>query len=326
MNKKQTFWKSLGLLALVIVLFTLLSRWMLNGGQTLADYAKDHHELAYGTTAADDTTPDSTTSDGTDSENSISDGSAPDAPGADISGNTGTDDQSGAAIPDDSLIGNGAGAEDRVTYQPDFYYEALSVELKAYITGKSYPNAENADPAGNHDTAESTGVTAEIGYDDLSYVHVLYVDFNGETKAGELICNRTIAEDLTEIFYELFTAEYQIEKIRLIDTYGGDDLASMADNNTSCFNYRPVAGSEKLSKHALGLAIDINPLYNPYVRYTAENGQLVSPAEGEAYADRSKEYPYKIDSSDLCCRLFLEHGFTWGGNWNSVKDYQHFQK
>lgn len=314
MNKKQTFWKSLGLLALVIVLFTLLSRWMLNGGQTLADYAKDHPELAYGTTAADDTAPDSTTApDGTDSENSVSDGSVPDAPGTDISGNTGNDDQSGTTTPDDSLIGNGAGAEDRVTYQPDFYYESLSEELKAHITGKSYPDAD-------------TGAAAEIGYDDLAYVHVLYVDFNGETEAGELICNRTIAEDLTQIFYELFTAEYQIEKIRLIDTYGGDDVASMADNNTSCFNYRPVAGSEKLSKHALGLAIDINPLYNPYVRYTTENGQLVSPEEGEAYADRSKDFPYKIDSSDLCCRLFLEHGFTWGGNWNSVKDYQHFQK
>lgn len=302
MNKKQTFWKSLGLLALVIVLFTLLSRWMLNGGQTLADYAKDHPELAYGTTAADDTTPDSTTApDGKDSENGASDGNAE------------ADDQSGTAVPDGSLVGNGAGVEDRVTYQPDFYYESLSEELKAYITGKSYPDA-------------GTGAAAEVSYDDLAYVHVLYVDFNGETEPGELICSRTIAEDLTVIFYDLFTAEYQIEKIRLIDTYGGDDVASMADNNTSCFNYRPVAGSEKLSKHALGLAVDINPLYNPYVCYTTENGQLVSPEEGEAYADRSKEFPYKIDSSDLCCRLFLEHGFTWGGNWNSVKDYQHFQK
>lgn len=302
MNKKQTFWKSLGLLALVIVLFTLLSRWMLNGGQTLADYAKDHPELAYGTTAADDTTPDSTTApDGKDSENSAS------------GGNAEADDQSGTAVSDGSLVGNGAGVEDRVTYQPDFYYECLSEELKAYITGKSYPDA-------------GTGAAAEVSYDDLAYVHVLYVDFNGETEPGELICSRTIAEDLTVIFYDLFTAEYQIEKIRLIDTYGGDDVASMADNNTSCFNYRPVAGSEKLSKHALGLAVDINPLYNPYVRYTTENGQLVSPKEGEAYADRSKEFPYKIDSSDLCCRLFLEHGFTWGGNWNSVKDYQHFQK
>lgn len=302
MNKKQTFWKSLGLLVLVIVLFTLLSRWMLNGGQTLADYAKDHPELAYGTTAADDTTPDSTTApDGKDSENGASDGNAE------------ADDQSGTAVPDGSLVGNGAGVEDRVTYQPDFYYESLSEELKAYITGKSYPDA-------------GTGAAAEVSYDDLAYVHVLYVDFNGETEPGELICSRTIAEDLTVIFYDLFTAEYQIEKIRLIDTYGGDDVASMADNNTSCFNYRPVAGSEKLSKHALGLAVDINPLYNPYVCYTTENGQLVSPEEGEAYADRSKEFPYKIDSSDLCCRLFLEHGFTWGGNWNSVKDYQHFQK
>lgn len=310
MNRKQTFWKSIGLLLLVIVLFTLLSRWMLNGGQTLADYAKDHPELAYGTTAADDAAADDTaTPDGTDGGTTA--GTEITDSANSISGNAGADGQSGTSILSGSLVGNGAGMEDRVTYQPDFYYESLSEELKAYITGKSYPDTDAA---------------AEIGYDDLSYVHILYVDFNGGTEAGELICSRTIAEDLTEIFYELFTAEYQIEKIRLIDTYRGDDLASMADNNTSCFNYRPVAGSEKLSKHALGLAIDINPLYNPYVRYTTDSGQFVSPEEGEAYADRSKEFPYKIDSSDLCCRLFLEHGFTWGGNWNSVKDYQHFQK
>ncbi len=202
-------------------------------------------------------------------------------------------------------------ADARITWEDGFYYEPLSDGLTEYITGISYPaNLEN--PA--------------IAVDELSYVHVLYLDFDGNPAEGELICNQAIAQDLVEIFHELYRAEYQIEKIRLIDAYGGDDDLSMADNNTSCFNYRVVSGSSSLSKHAYGLAIDINPLYNPYITYNKDQTINVSPAAGEDYADRSKAFPYKIDEDDLCCRLFKEHGFTWGGNWNSCKDYQHFQK
>lgn len=202
-------------------------------------------------------------------------------------------------------------ADARITWEDGFYYEPLSDGLAEYITGISYPaNLEN--PA--------------IAVDELSYVHVLYLDFDGNPAEGELICNQAIAQDLVEIFHELYRAEYQIEKIRLIDAYGGDDDLSMSDNNTSCFNYRVVSGSSSLSKHAYGLAIDINPLYNPYITYNKDQTINVSPAAGEDYADRSKAFPYKIDEDDLCCRLFKEHGFTWGGNWNSCKDYQHFQK
>lgn len=202
-------------------------------------------------------------------------------------------------------------ADARITWEDGFYYEPLSDGLAEYITGISYPaNLEN--PA--------------ITVDELSYVHVLYLDFDGNPAEGELICNQAIAQDLVEIFHELYRAEYQIEKIQLIDAYGGDDDLSMADNNTSCFNYRVVSGSSSLSRHAYGLAIDINPLYNPYITYNKDQTINVSPAAGEDYADRSKAFPYKIDEDDLCCRLFKEHGFTWGGNWNSCKDYQHFQK
>ena len=114
--------------------------------------------------------------------------------------------------------------------------------------------------------------------------------------------------------------------MRLIDEYDGDDTASMEDNNTSCFNYRVVEGSTSLSKHALGRAIDINPLYNPYITYDKQGGTHVSPEKAAAYADRGMNFPYKIDENDLCYKLFTQHGFIWGGNWNSVKDYQHFQK
>ena len=99
----------------------------------------------------------------------------------------------------------------------------------------------------------------------------------------------------------------------------------MEDNNTSCFNYRVVSGKTTLSNHSYGLAIDINPFYNPYVR-TKDGETLVSPEHAGAYADRSADFPYKIDEDDLCFQVFTNHGFTWGGNWKSVKDYQHFEK
>lgn len=217
---------------------------------------------------------------------------------------------------------------ERVEYMPDFYYEPLSDDIKKRITGISYPVSEE-----NKDTTLVTAINIvsspdeiQISYDDLRYVRVLYYNFKGIVRTGELICNEAIAQDLVEIFYELYENEYQIEQISLIDEYSGDDVLSMLDNNTSCFNYRVVDGTTSLSKHALGLAIDINPFFNPYVVYKNDGTTYISPQGSETYADRSKEFAYKIDENDLCYKLFTEHGFTWGGNWNSLKDYQHFQK
>ena len=211
-----------------------------------------------------------------------------------------------------------------------FFYQPLTDAVVARITGISYPVSETIAPALS---LQATNIVSDeeeiaISYEELSYMNVLYYDFNGEVQTGELICNQKIAQDLIEIFYELYQNEYQIEKIRLIDEYGGDDTASMLDNNTSCFNYRAVDGTSSLSKHAIGCAIDINPFYNPYVVFN-KNGSgetYISPEGSEIYADRSQNFPYKIDENDLCYKLFKEHGFVWGGDWNSCKDYQHFQK
>lgn len=194
--------------------------------------------------------------------------------------------------------------------ESEFFHMPLTDECKKYITGKSYPDTDEP---------------LQISYEELEYVHVLHYDFEGQVQEGELICNQAIAQDLTEIFKELYDNQYPIEKIRLIDAYDADDDASMEDNNTSCFNYRVVEGKTKLSNHSYGLAIDINPFYNPYVR-TKDGETLVSPEDAVSYADRSADFPYKIDENDLCYQLFVKHGFTWGGNWNSVKDYQHFEK
>ena len=188
-----------------------------------------------------------------------------------------------------------------------FTSSELSDEIKARITGVSYPPG------------------CGVSYDDLRYLQLSYVDFNGQTQLGEMICNKAVASDLVQIFSELFHAGYQIDKMRLIEEYGADDDLSCADDNTSCFNYRVVAGSTNLSKHALGVAVDLNPFYNPYVTYP--NGKIrISPPGSEAYADRSADFPHKIDENDLAYKLFTQHGFTWGGHWKTLKDYQHFQK
>lgn len=211
---------------------------------------------------------------------------------------------------------NGSSMEkERVALNDDFYYEPLSDKLMRYMAGNSYPGKDalqDADP--------------EIGYEELRYVHILHYDFEGVSREGELICNEYIAQDLTEIFYELYRNEYRLERVLLIDEYQGDDNASMEDNNTSCFNYRPVTNSANLSMHAYGLAVDINPLYNPYVAYKKDGSQEILPASAQPYADRSQSFPYKIDEDDFCYKLFMNRGFTWGGNWNNLKDYQHFQK
>lgn len=159
----------------------------------------------------------------------------------------------------------------------------------------------------------------------LRYMQVLHVSTDGSTKTGEIICHESIAQDLIEIFQKLYEARYVIERIELIDNFNASDDKSMEANNTSCFNFRTATGNTKsISKHGYGLAIDINPLYNPYVK-----GNIVKPKKSSKYAyNRAyrSDIPQKIDRNDLCYKLFIQHGFNWGGAWKSLKDYQHFEK
>lgn len=324
--------KSLLIITGILVLVCTLTQVSRKNSMTLEDYAKQNPEIAYMEkpevtptpipgTANTSPIPNTTQAK---SSSSISDNQE----STEITGDMQTTD---STLPVSSLIGatlNGDTVTDqRIIYEEGFYYEPLSENLQRYITGISFPATTESG------VGDATASASELGisYDDLRYVHVIHYDFEGNPTEGELICNQAIAQDFVEIFYELYQNEYHIEKIRLIDEYDGDDTASMEDNNTSCFNYRVVAGSTSLSKHAMGLAIDINPLYNPYITYEKDDtGKItkenVSPVSATAYADRGTSFPYKIDENDLCYKLFIEHGFTWGGNWNSCKDYQHFQK
>lgn len=163
-----------------------------------------------------------------------------------------------------------------------------------------------------------------VPIENLRYLKVLHKNLNGETCEGEIICNVYVADVLLEIFKTLYTADYPIEKIRLVDEYDADDELSMRDNNSSCFNFRFISHTKNISKHGLGLAVDINPLYNPYIK-TVDGKKILEPATAENYLDREKNFPYKITDEDLCYKIFIEHGFEWGGNWTHCKDYQHFE-
>lgn len=167
----------------------------------------------------------------------------------------------------------------------------------------------------------------QISPAELRYLRIPYVDFNGETRTGEMICNHNIAMPILEIFHTLYEQRYPIERIQLVDDFQADDDLCCLKNNTSCFNYRTICGTDTLSRHAFGMAVDVNPFFNPYVTYinTATDNIRISPPGSEAYADRERDFPHKLGPGDLCYELFISHGFSWGGDWTHCKDYQHFE-
>ena len=191
-----------------------------------------------------------------------------------------------------------------------FSLSEISDEVFARIAGKSFKAGCTVPPS------------------DLRYLEVVHKNLNGNVLSGEMICHARIAEDVLEIFKQLFAASYPVEKVRLIDEYDADDELSMRDNNSSCFNFRVVSFTNRISRHGLGLAVDINPRYNPYIKIV-DGKKVIAPANGVDFENRTKNFPYKIEPDDLCCRLFRERNFLWGGDcplesWRGEKDYQHF--
>lgn len=201
---------------------------------------------------------------------------------------------------------------DRNTLSQYFCAFPISDEIYERIHGKSYRENDN------------------IGLEQLRYIKVLHYNFDHQLQMGELIVNADLAENYTNIFRELFEVEYEIQSMYLIDNYwtgDGDtsDTASIEVNNTSAFCYRAVTGGTKLSNHAFGRAIDINPQQNPYVSYSS-GSPVWSHDNADVYIDRNAGLDHMIDHDDICYQIFVKYGFSWGGDWNSVKDYQHFEK
>lgn len=157
---------------------------------------------------------------------------------------------------------------------------------------------------------------------DLVYLRLSHHGYDGAVHMGELVVHKELASEVLTIFKALFALRFPVEKMKVIDDYQGDDDASMADNNTSAFNCRFVAGKPGVfSKHSSGRAIDINPRTNPMVM----DGAIFPPA-GSAFIDRKKNAPGILRASDRAARAFTRRGWVWGGAWASMRDYQHFEK
>lgn len=152
----------------------------------------------------------------------------------------------------------------------------------------------------------------------LSLIDVQYYSFDGKLHQGQLVVHNDVKQDVIEIFNVIKEIKYPVNKVLPIVLYDWTDNASMDDNNTSAFNYRFIAGTKRLSNHAFGKAVDINPINNPYI--TSE-GKIIPSAgsyDTDNFATFSDEHPV--------VKAFKEKGWRWGGNFNSYKDYHHFDK
>ena len=190
--------------------------------------------------------------------------------------------------------------------------QAIPDDIRAQMAGKSMPEG------------------ASISYDELSYLTIPIYNFDYNIMEGHLVVNKTLAEDVLDIFAELFDAKYPIQEMSLIDKYGADDFTSIEHNNTSSFCYRlSTGGSGKLSQHAFGRAIDINPQINPYVSGNGtgahENAREYWSRDISRWTTDIAKAAY-IGPDTTIYRIFTAHGWTWGGNWSSYRDYQHFEK
>ncbi len=153
----------------------------------------------------------------------------------------------------------------------------------------------------------------------LRLLTLSYWGFDGAAHTGQLVVNASVAGDVARAMKALYVARFPIRRMRLVDAYGASDDRSMAADNTSAYNGRKVSGTTSWSMHAYGLAIDIDPLENPEV----QNGKVYPPT-GARYVDRSLHAKGMIHPDDAVVRAFAAIGWKWGGDWHSLKDYQHF--
>lgn len=155
---------------------------------------------------------------------------------------------------------------------------------------------------------------------EMEVVEVLYVGMDERVHQGQIVVHRELAEEVEQIFKDIFRERFPIEKVVPIVDYGWDDDASVRANNTSGFNYREVlrpdgTATGRLSEHSNGRAIDLNPWLNPYL-----------DAEGNGVSIYDETVRGTLTADSVPVRVFKKYGWTWGGDWNGVKDYQHFQK
>ncbi|WP_083568587.1 M15 family metallopeptidase [Arcobacter sp. LA11] len=167
-----------------------------------------------------------------------------------------------------------------------------------------------------------------IELNNLRYLNLSYIDFEGNTKIGELIVHKDVSIEIVDIFKKLYETKYPIYKMELVSNYKGNDFDSIEANNTSAYNCRNIEGTTKWSRHAYGKAIDINPIQNPYISKTGN----ISHKESLKYEKRAHinlDNPNDksmILKDDYIVKVFKKYRWVWGGDWRTIKDYQHFDK
>ena len=164
--------------------------------------------------------------------------------------------------------------------------------------------------------------TCPVSADDLAYVRLTFWGFDDQRHTGELLVNRSVADDLVRVFHRLYDARFPFEELRITTRAELDAPPTGDGNDTGSFVCRPTTGSTTTySQHAYGLAIDLDPFQNPYTK-----GDLVLPELASTYLDRDDVRPGMITADGVVVRAFDSIGWTWGGSWSSLKDYQHFSQ
>lgn len=192
-----------------------------------------------------------------------------------------------------------------------------------YSILKITPEIEKRMIAGN-----SHKKSCPILLDDLRYLNLEYLDFAGNSKIGEMIVHKSVAKEVVDIFKTLYETKYPIEKMQLISDYKADDWQSIEANNTSAYNCRLIEGTKRWSRHAFGKAIDINPIQNPYI---SKKGKI---SHKDSLKHRNRKHmdltnpkdKAMILKDDIIVKKFKSYGWIWGGEWITIKDYQHFDK
>jgi hypothetical protein len=201
---------------------------------------------------------------------------------------------------------------------------ALAATLVAGASGSPAPFQSKVSPLGPALRAQMTGVSWHRGcpvpLSSLRLLTLSYRGFDHRSHTGRLVVNRSVAAKVVTAFRKLYNAGFPIRRMQLVDIYGGSDFRSIEADNTSAFNCRAATGSSHWSNHAYGLAIDINPIENPYV--TASGG--VAHAASRPYLNRSRIKPGMAYSGGVLVNSFQSIGWGWGGNWSGTRDYQHF--
>jgi hypothetical protein len=178
----------------------------------------------------------------------------------------------------------------------------IAPELRAYMTGRSWRPG------------------CPVGFSELRLVSARYVGFDGRVRTGRLVVHHTAARPIVRVLTRLYDRRFPIRRLRLVDDYGGSDFRSIEADNTSAFNCRPVKGTTRWSLHAYGLAIDVNPIENPYVTASGR----VAHAAGRPYVDRTRIRPGMAYAGGVLVESFRLIGWGWGGTWTGARDYQHF--